>query len=261
MIVPILILIGGLIILFTFIINENWYEIKKVFKKIEYVDPILKEKRLSILKSQYRSLEETSSNEAKEKDKSNYSYFEKQNNQCPKCGSSRVNDRIKRVQGELDGSISGSSFLFSGYMSGSIHGELDTNEVNKCNDCQHEWKKEKYHWVVTSEIIDSKLDTIYYYLWGIGQSKKVKFDENDLTEKFNSLQEKKAFELNKSMNDSWRIDKIKKDWGNYSIELITKLLDEHRSHNDYIEFGIDLELIFKTKLGLKHIDEFIKDEL
>ena len=83
-------------------------------------------------------------------------------------------------------------------------------EVNKCNDCQHEWKKEKYHWVGTSEIIESKLDTVYYYLWGIGQSKKVKFDENDLTEKFNSLQEKRAFECNKAMSDSsWRIDNIK----------------------------------------------------
>lgn len=65
---------------------------------------------------------------------------DKLNNVCPKCGSTKVVDKISQLKGE----INGSSFGYYGYSHGSIHGTMDTLEINKCNDCTNEWKKNHY---------------------------------------------------------------------------------------------------------------------
>jgi hypothetical protein len=142
------IFIVAVVVLFI-IFTTNWYgvwhSIKRSFQKIELesVDPVIKEKRLAVLKNQYQSFDEICKNEASEKEEKDKGYANRHNNKCPKCGSSKVNDRIKRVQGQVDGHVEGDFFLFSGSMSGSMHGEMDTNEVNKCNDCQHESNSQK----------------------------------------------------------------------------------------------------------------------
>lgn len=73
---------------------------------------------------------------------------EKANSTCPICGSKNRIHKFVRTKGQLDGSLGGSSSgyssLFGGYshgsVSGKIHGELDTFEVNECKDCGNQWK-------------------------------------------------------------------------------------------------------------------------
>ena len=83
-----------------------------------------------------------------------------ENSICPKCKSTKVVDKISQLKGEINGSSAGYGYgsLFGGgyHSSGSIHGSLDTLEINKCNECGNEWKKIKYnHFGKTS--LDTKL--------------------------------------------------------------------------------------------------------
>jgi len=76
----------------------------------------------------------------KEKDR-----IKKLNEICPKCSSNKVVDKISQLKGEINGTSFGSMSFGSGYSSGSIHGSMDTYEINKCNDCGNEWKKVTYN--------------------------------------------------------------------------------------------------------------------
>ena len=67
-----------------------------------------------------------------------------ENDICPKCGSNNVVDKISQLKGEINGTSFGTMSFGSGYSSGSIHGTMDTLEINKCNECSNEWKKIKY---------------------------------------------------------------------------------------------------------------------
>lgn len=80
------------------------------------------------------------------------------NDKCPHCKSTNVNNRISRIQGSLKGSSYGNYSLFGGSISGNISGSLDTNEVNKCNDCQNEWKvmcPHQYTYLTDYEVIQT----------------------------------------------------------------------------------------------------------
>lgn len=77
---------------------------------------------------------------------------------CPNCGSKKVVDAIKRLQGEVRG--------YSSLFSGSVHGEWDTNEVRKCSDCQHEWKYPEYVYQSRGEVLEEHLSGFYYLAKG-----------------------------------------------------------------------------------------------
>lgn len=221
------------------------------------IDPVLKEKRFNKLKEQYQHLENSLSKKASEKNDENRMNTRESNSVCPKCKSTSVNNRIKRIQGSLDGEVSGSSFLLAGSLYGSVHGSLDTNEVNKCNSCGHEWKVKDYKYTHCSDMMEDIVQSVYYYFYRINNAKNVKFDKNDLSEKFNSFEEKRDYELDIALNDSWRINSIKNTWGEYSIELFEYVFEKHgKSHmNDFWNF-YDVKLL--EGMGIKHIDEFIK---
>lgn len=221
------------------------------------IDPVLKEKRFSKLKEQYQKFEEIFSKKASEKNDSNRNSVRESNSVCPKCNSTNVNNRIKRIQGSLDGEVSGSSFLLAGSLYGSVHGSLDTNEVNKCNSCQHEWKVKNCDYVNSKDMFEDAVSSVYFYFYRIKEAKNVKFDSNDLSEKFNSLEEKRDYELNKALNDTWRIDSIKQTWKDYSIELFEYVFEKH--HKDYMtDFWNFYDVKLLENMGIKHLDEFIK---
>ena len=127
---------------------------------------------------------------------SRYEYAKLANDKCPHCKSTNVNERIKRIQGSLKGSSSGSYSLFGGSSSGYISGSLDTNEVNKCNDCQHEWKitsSHEYHFISLYDVVERlnrTMEKIQKIING-----DVKWDPNDLDEKCTSKEEKIQQEL------------------------------------------------------------------
>lgn len=85
----------------------------------------------------------------------NYS-ISRHNGSCPKCDalSKDIVDKIGMVRGEVDGDF----FLGSG----SIEGETNTESVNHCNKCGHEWKKEETDWSKKREsAMNQMLDQIY----------------------------------------------------------------------------------------------------
>lgn len=68
---------------------------------------------------------------------------------CPKCKKSNIIDKIRHVQGT--GKIGGEFKLGYGSINGSL--DIDTTEVNHCNDCGNEWKKFKTKYISTTDII------------------------------------------------------------------------------------------------------------
>lgn len=239
--------------LFLVLKDLNW---KKYFNKP--IDPILKEKRQIKLKEQYSQIEKEFNDKATSTNRSNNESSDRSNSTCPKCKSTNVNNRIKRVQGKIDGEVEGSSFLFSGSLYGSVHGELDTNEVNKCNSCQHEWKVSKSSYKWGGDLMEDSCRTVFYFFSNINDAKNTKFDKNDLSEKFNSLEEKRAHFLSEALNlNSWRAKEIKSVWEKYSIELFEYIFENKASsfHKENFQKYYDPTLL--EQMGMKHIDEFL----
>lgn len=89
---------------------------------------------------------------------------------CPKCRSEKVVDKISRIQGH--GEIHGSFRLGFGDIDG--HSDTDTNEINNCNSCGHQWKKYDYHYQHDGDVIKGWMQDIHYALDG-------KYDWGDKT--------------------------------------------------------------------------------
>ena len=72
-------------------------------------------------------------------------------NRCPLCRAKKdqIVDKIEQVEGK--GSVDGSFYLGFGSVSGSMN--IDTNPVNHCNNCGHEWKKFKTKYVSKTDIL------------------------------------------------------------------------------------------------------------
>lgn len=75
--------------------------------------------------------------EAAEHWKKEYNRKKERDETCPRCRNKSIVDKISRVMGS--GSVNGSFFLGTG----SVYGrsEIDTKEVNHCNECGHQWIK------------------------------------------------------------------------------------------------------------------------
>ena len=79
---------------------------------------------------------------------------------CPKCRESDVVDKIRKTEGE--GKVGGNFYLGFGNVSGRM--SIDTNAVNHCNECGHEWEKFKTKYISKTEIVRVALNYLGDYL-------------------------------------------------------------------------------------------------
>lgn len=185
---------------------------------------------------------------------------EKHDGVCPKCKSVNVNNRIKRIQGEIKGSSSGSSFFGTGSSSGSLRGSLDTNEVNKCNDCQHEWKiyDHKPHYVGIYDVIDYP-NTVMRFLERTMQG-KIDWNPNDLNEKFATKEEKIQDDIRRTVEGFYGLA-TKKYFGDLSLELMQYIVDvESNKYPSLYRYEIEKwnqgnKKILRDHLGIKFLHE------
>lgn len=145
------------------------------------------------------------------------------NSICPKCGSKKIIDKISQIKGDLNGSSYGSGSLFSHSSYGSIHGSLDTLEVNKCSDCEHEWKKTKYSSYYES--ISDKLRRLRYSLETFNECYNCKFDPKDLTETYDSLEDKKIGLLTKTRGN-YSTTESKEFFSGVRIDVLKLIVEE-----------------------------------
>ena len=91
--------------------------------------------------------DEIASQEYKEQKENQRTHDER----CPLCRAKKdqIVDKVRQVEGK--GSVDGSFYLGFGNVSGSM--EIDTNSVNHCNVCGHEWKKFKTKYVSKTDIL------------------------------------------------------------------------------------------------------------
>jgi hypothetical protein len=216
-----------------------------IFKKKK-----LKEEQLLMIKKEYNIIKEKAEKLSNEIYQLNQNKIDKNNSVCPSCSSKYINDRIKRIQGSIEGGMSGGGSFICSSVSGYISGKIDTNEINKCNDCGHEWKKRKNNYQGVDKYIENKIDYVDYYLMGYSELKHCKFNLHDLDEKYNSLEEKKAALLN-DFENHWTIPTIKEFWGDISIEAFIEISSK------YLNMWEEESKITKKRI-LKHKDILLK---
>ena len=180
--------------------------------------------RLQRIKEEFQILKKRAEEEADKINDTNKWWTDKQNDKCPKCGSKHVNERIKRIQGQFDGYIDGDftgGFLrgSSGSIHGESHGSLDTNEVNKCNDCQHEWKKAKYDSAWWRARMELNFDRLVWLLKEYHDAFHAKLDPNNLQETYVEEQEKRTAKI-LEVDTGSRLKDIQKFFKDISIETI-----------------------------------------
>lgn len=168
----------------------------------------LKERYLA-RKAYIDSWVETFDKEERAKELAQINETEKNNRQsnrtCPNCKSTDVHQAYARLKGEVNGELrsashSSSSFgLFhnynshSSYANGSLHGEMDTIRVNKCNQCNHEWER-KSECLISVDWYPGKVDLkrdVPRFLERIVEiyDKVGNFDPTDLTETAETVEE------------------------------------------------------------------------
>lgn len=221
----------ALIVLYLYMSDsqKNKTEITKVGDKKAKLTP----EEVAEIKRGMQAIELKMSESANKKWQASVEEAKRLNSVCPKCGGQRVGDRIKRQQGKIDGSIHGMTSLFgAGSIHGSIHGEMDTNEVNKCKDCEHEWKKH----VPTSwgnvECLKFKIESITWSMYNFKQAKNCTYDALDTTEKYFSLEGKRSDLLKKTFT-SFRFEDCKELWKGVKIDVINELAKKHLEEYGY----------------------------
>lgn len=177
-----------------------------------------------------------------------YETCKKLNSRCPKCLSNHVNDRVQRIQGAFSGSISGSSSLFGGSIYGSSSGKIDTNEVNKCNDCGHEWKKHDYKFSYETDEFQTQLKNVVWWFTKYVELVDCEYDPLDINEKFNSLEEKKIH-IQKEFDEYFTAARAKDFWKGISIDTFYMLFDKH------------MECHYKNDLDKKYTKEFLLNKV
>ena len=223
----------------------------------------LSEYRFSLIKKEFQILKERADKIVEEKDNRNRKEVEETNSICPKCKSKNVNDRIQRLQGEFkgSGSLSGMGILGSGYVSGSSHssGKIDTNEINKCNDCGNEWKKAERKWNYQSKVLKDQFSHLRYILDKYKEAFTAEIDKNDLNEKFASDDEKREYLLNEIETGwlSWKKD-VQEFFKGVSIETIKEVAEKEAFKYDGWEaewfWKLWNERVLEERLGFKHLE-------
>lgn len=221
-----------------------WNFIKNIKLKKEQ-KRIAAEQKVLMLKTDIKRIKEKANLISNQDYTDNRRYQKNHDNKCPKCGSTNVNDRIKRIQGSLNGGISGHSSFFGGSMYDSIKGELDTNEVNKC-ECGHEWKKYKFDHNSKREVIEDKIDRVRYALSNYYKAEHCKFNPLDLEETYLTKEEKQSA-LNKEKT-FWDSDVIN-FWSGTLIDTLLELVKEYQSEWNINDFNENYNENVLIKLG------------
>jgi hypothetical protein len=118
----------------------------KIFRKIFNIPT---KKQEIILSQEYDKILQIAEDESSKHYNKEYEYEKRLNNICPRCRATNIVDKIAQVKGE--GSISGSFVLGSGSVYGSS--SVDTNGVNHCNNCGHQWKKYQRSFLSKNDIL------------------------------------------------------------------------------------------------------------
>ena len=162
---------------------------------------------------------------------------DKRNGKCPKCGSIHVNDRVKQQHGSIKGDFSGSGWnalTFGEHQSsGSIRGKFDTKEINKCNDCQHEWKKHEA--LRSRNILSDNVESIASLFSKYYEAANCEFDPLDVTEKYSSLEDKRAA-LKKNADEDWRHSGLREFWAGTSSDAVRVLARKYLYSFSYERF-------------------------
>jgi hypothetical protein len=207
-----LIVAAGVFIIFTSDKDNARKSKKRKFSEYE----------VAKIKEEIKSIEDKSSKDSSESYQQSIKYANTANSKCPKCSGTNVNDRIKQHKGEISGRFSGSSFFGTGSSSGSLSGKLDTHGVNKCNDCEHEWKKTEPYYPNSKSSLDMMVKRVVFYLQNVHEYNNMKYDPLDLDEKFSSLEEKKNSKK-RTIDDSFNALSI--FWKGYHIETLETMID------------------------------------
>lgn len=218
----------------------------------------LKDLKFQKIKEEYAILKSRADKEADLKNKEDRDATNRHNNKCPKCGSSNVNDRIKRLQGAFEGEISGERTLFGGSFYGHSSGKLDTNEVNKCNDCNNEWKKSNNDWTYWKPIMEKNFERLGWVLEGYQKALTAKIDPKDLNEKYLTDADKKEALLKDAESD-WRKKDLIKFFEGTSIETIKETAEREIWSSSYERSDLERfykfwdETLLKEKFGIIHM--------
>jgi hypothetical protein len=183
------------------------------------------------VKKQYKELESYLKSIASKKWDESYKEAEESKTVCPFCGSTNITQDIKRVQGKIDGEMSGSWGLFGGGMSGSVHGDIDTNEVKVCQDCKNVWKPQESEYESADDIFYDLLWHFYHYIEY--RDEIVEFDENNPEEEYKSQEEKqKAHDKEFKENYYDESNELR----NFYPEVIRWYIQNNHSYeHDYLE--------------------------
>jgi len=194
---------------------------------------------IALKKEQYRAIITKAEKESDANYKKAKKEYDKRNSICPKCGHNVVVEHIQRLQGEINGSMGGSIFGFGG----SIHGSMDTNEVNFCTKCSHQWKKGELKDWGGGNIISAHLSWLRIAISHYNKIHNVTFDPTDITEQYNSVEEKLEHVIKNYTDLS---NRARKFWGDTSIEVILQFAKEHHSY--YNDINYYMEQYFPEKV-------------
>lgn len=240
----------------------DWFGIKakrEHLKAIAELDKKMDERKFAKIKEEYQILKKRVNDESQKSYDNARERLISANDICPKCNSKNVNDRIQRLQGSFSGSVSGSSSFFGGSMSGHSSGSIDTNEVNKCNDCGHEWKKYKMSYLGSSDLMDMYFSRLNCRMEEYRKAKIAKLDKEDLDEKYASDKEKQEALLS-TLIDSYTLKSIKEVFAGISIETIYEVAKKEIYPSSYSSYRFDNFIEFWDEsflmnfVGLKHIE-------
>lgn len=196
------------------------------------------------------------------------------NSTCPHCTSKAVHQEFKKLEGGFHGKSSGDiygggNFFGSsmyGHSSGRIDGKLDTYRINKCEDCGHEWeiaevRNGNKHWYSGKVDYQGDLSRLAYR---ISDVLDVEYDPKDITEEYDSYEEKRAAMIEKLKKYSGDIINLPIEiiWYyvvTYSYELSSSRLEKLRkSRAKYDPYIVDFKnnvLKVLEDAGVKHLDD------
>lgn len=167
-------------------------------------------------------------------------YAHKKNSVCPICGSKKIHEEYKRIVGKLSGNSSCSGYssyshgLFYGSGgssfdgSGKIDGSLDTKRILKCSECGHEWERTNES-LPTGEYYSGKINPandINRFMRHLRYIIEVEFDPKDITEKYDSYEEKRKVEIDRFLDELEYLEYMK----DIPIEVLWALTVKYDYH-------------------------------
>jgi hypothetical protein len=215
------------------------------------------------IKEEYKILKDRADKEADTKNESSKKIASWINDECPKCGSKKINDRINRLQGKfegsMEGSMSGNLFGTGGYISGHSSGKIDTNPINKC-ECGNEWKKREVEYTYWKPELEHYFNMLRWTLEDYHKAFNAELNPKDLDENYETKKDKRKA-LIEICDKSIYIKLVTKFFDGISIETIKEtaekevwdeIWDYDRNHlKDFYEFWN--EKILEEKL---HISKY-----